>query len=106
MGFLAIIVATAVAALIIAIIFTMNSNYLDPNINPSLNITEELKLRGTFSPEDTKANNIILRKHLNIATKMNIILKQMEKKNKSNTSITPPPADRIKPQLTTSSSSK
>ena len=79
MGFLAIIVAAVIAAVIVAVLFTMNSNYLDPHINTSLNLTEKLKLRGTFSPEDRKANNIILRNKLSTPVKLECIWDEMNR---------------------------
>ena len=90
MGFLAIIVAAVIAAIIVAVLFTMNSNYLDPNINTSLNLTDKLKLKGTFSPEDIKANNIILRKKLSTIVKVGIIMDEMDRHNKAPTLINAP----------------
>nr|AKS10628.1 wsv321-like protein [Metopaulias depressus WSSV-like virus] len=90
MGFLAIIVVAVIAAVIVAVLFTMNSNYLDSNINTSLNLTEKLKLRGTFSPEDKKANNNILRNKLSTFVKLGFILDEMDRHNKAPTLINDP----------------
>ena len=90
MGCLAIFVAALIAAVIVAVVFTMNSNYLDPNINTSLNLTEKLKLKGTFSPEDRKANNIILRSKLNTFVKAGIIMDEMDRHNRAPTLINAP----------------
>lgn len=97
MGFLVLIVAAVIAAVIVAVLFTMNSNYLDSNINTSLNLTEKLKLKGTFSPEDRKANNIILRNKLSTLVKLGIIMDEMDRHNRAPTLINnvlppPPPA--------------
>ena len=82
MSFLGIICITVVAAFIVAALFTMNSNYLDPNINTSLNIPNKLRLRGQFTPEDIKANNLILRNCLNVFTKIGLILSEMDDRKK------------------------
>ena len=85
MGFIALLTATAIGAIIIAVLFTTNSNYLDPNINTSLDLTKKLELKGTFTAEDRKANNAILRKKLNIFEKGFIILDEMEQRRSKNT---------------------
>lgn len=87
MGFLAIIAAAVIAAVILAFIITMNSNYLDQNINTSLNLTEKLKLKGTFSSEDRKANNNILRNKLSTIVKAGIIMDEIDRHNRAPTLI-------------------
>lgn len=107
MGFLAIVVAAAIAAVIVAVLFTMHSNYLDPNINTSLNLTEKLKLKGTFSPEDTKANNLILRNKLSTVVKAGIILEEIDRHNRAPTLINAPAKsdDKLPPSSVTASTS-
>nr|BDT63431.1 MAG: wsv321-like protein [Sesarmops intermedium nimavirus]GBG35588.1 wsv321-like protein [Sesarmops intermedium nimavirus] len=103
MGFLAIIVAAVIAAIIVAVLFTTNSNYLDPNINTSLNLTEKLKLKGTFSPEDRKANNMILRGKLSPFVKLGIISEEMDRHNRAPTLINAPAKSDVTPSRTTGS---
>lgn len=90
MGFFAILTVAVIAAAIIAVLFTMNSNYLDPNINTSLDLTERLKLRGTFTAEDKKENNTILRNKLNTIEKALIIFEEMDRHNKSRSVVNAP----------------
>ena len=83
MGLIIVLATAIIVAYIVAVFFTMNSNYMDTNINPLLNITNFLKLKGTFTEDDIKVNNDILRSHLSIATKIAVITDQMEKFNKN-----------------------
>ena len=82
MGLLSFLLAVAIAATIVAVLFTMNSNYLDTNINPSLDLTRSLRLKGAFTEDDIRANNNILRDHLNAWTKLTIICDEMDKHNR------------------------
>nr|BDT62683.1 MAG: wsv321-like protein [Metapenaeus ensis nimavirus]GBG35489.1 wsv321-like protein [Metapenaeus ensis nimavirus] len=82
MRFIAVLMLVALAAIITAVLFTNHSNYLT-NINPSLDLTRRLGLKGTFTPEDIKDNNGILRDSLNSCVKLKIILEEIKKYNKS-----------------------
>ena len=83
MGLLTLIFITLLIAVVVAIIFTNNSNYLDPNINTTLNLVEKLKLRGTFLPEHIRANNILLRDKLCPWFKLQVIREEQARLNRT-----------------------
>ena len=107
MGFFTVLTAAVVAAIIVAMLVTMNSNYLDPNINTSLDLTNKLKLRGTFTTEDKRANNFILRNKLSTLEKWHIITEEMDRRNRTqNQTSTPSSIDTAAPAVASSSKEK
>ena len=92
MGFFGLMTVTVVGAIIMAVLFTMNSNYLDQNINKSLDLTKKLGLRGAFTDEDRRANNDILRSKINIKEKYLAIMDEMEQHSKRRNQLKMPSA--------------
>ena len=79
MGFILILVTAIIAAVIVAVLFTANSNYLDSNINKSLDLTEKLGMKGTFSAQDRADNNKILRWKIGVYESCRIIMEEMKR---------------------------
>ena len=65
MGFFLVVTLALLIAVVVAWIFTVNTNYLDPNINTNLDLTKHLGLHGQFTERDRYENTQILRKSLN-----------------------------------------
>lgn len=84
MGLLYLLLASVVAATIIAMFFSASSNYLDGNINETLDIAGHIKLKGTFTDDDRKINNEILRTQLGFMPKFMTILSEINRKKRNN----------------------
>ena len=89
MGILYTLTIAVVVAIVIGMVFTTFSNHLDPNINPSLDLSNKIDLRGTFTDDERRANNIILRDKLGVFEKTIIILEEMKCQRNQETPLEP-----------------
>nr|BDV49774.1 MAG: wsv321-like protein [Penaeus semisulcatus pemonivirus] len=74
MGFLTLLFLVIVIAAVVSYVGTKTSNYLDPKVNPTLDVAQFLGLEVDTSTDEKRirANNILLPK-LSILTKLMII---------------------------------